>query len=595
MAHVVLIDWSGYPSIGLQTLNKAMQRNGIDSRVIKIPMNIPREIGSLPRIKRKERTQEIINKAMHYILRHSAINGVKIIGMPMYDWHGQMRWEGHIIEKLRTTFPKAKIIGGGPAFNSNPKGFFAQLKLDYAIRGEAEHALPQLIKILEGRSNQRIEEVPGIIMQKKGRIIMGQAARLTNYEIAYSKIPLVRTKSGIAYTLTQRGCAKACIFCAVPRKGQPAEINESSIITALIKLARNKKIKAVSFHDDQLFSNRERSKRIFEKIIELGLHKRFSFSGLATIDSFIQTQNGRRTVDTELIALLKQANFYRLEIGTEALSDGMLTELKSGRYNSIEAMKVIAELTRAGIKTYNFLLAGGVNTKPIDFLESYYRTLTKDTRRMQETEEYANMQIIHAYKGTTIYTQAAREGCLVDERGRKAGVLPERRMGVRFVVPKDPTLQKMFIEQIRNGQLDFNADNIRQVILLGERLSQTDTHAAKLTQRLKQTKYRMQIMIRDHHRKTNQILPHILAEELAKKGKELDEKTVERFNNSKGRFEARIYEKAKRFAALHNAGPEWMKGMPAQQRLQTLKRQREKMGFGATIPKYILKSYRKKH
>ncbi len=588
MAELVLIDWSKYPSAGLATLNRELRKKGIDSAVIKIPNDVSLRIGSLSRNRRNERTEAITNQALEYILRHPAMKGAKIAGMPMYDWHGQMRWEGKIIAKIKNAAPEIKIIGGGPGFNTNPKGFFTQLKLDYAIRGEAEHALPMLARIMLGKTSARIEEVPGIIMKRKGRVFFGRPAKLTREQIENSRMPLVRRPNmGVAFAITERGCAKACIFCSVPRKGNPIAIKDEEIINGILKLAKNKKIREIDFHDDQLFFDRERSKRIFGKIIELGLNKRFQFSGLATIDSFLITKEGAKIPDIELITLLKNANFRRLEVGTEALNEGMLKELKSGRYTAIEAMRVTAELARAGIKTYHFMLAGGVETKPLEFLETYYRALTKDTRRLQSKEEYGNMLILQAMKGTALYEKALREGCLVDERGRIAGPIPENKMGVRFAVPKDPTLREMFVKHIREGRLDFSSDEIRQMISLGERLGQTDARARKLVQRLKMTGYRMQIMKDAQHNKTMQILPHVLEQELAKRGRALDEKAAERFNTKNTKFRARVIKKAERLARLHNAGQHWMQTMTPQKRLETLKRQRQKMGFGAIVPNYV--------
>ena len=185
---------------------------------------------------------------------------------------------------------------------------------------EAEKTLPQLIKaIKEGRTGE-IPKIAGAVYRKGVRIReRKRAAFLTEEEI--KRLPFVwvdyafkhRTNGGTTVgAYTERGCPNACVFCTVPRKGRTVRLSDETIISGIIKLAADKRITSIGFEDDQLFSDKKRAERILNKIIELGLNKRFRFTSLATVDSLME----KGKVDYQFIQLAKRAGFGAITLGT---------------------------------------------------------------------------------------------------------------------------------------------------------------------------------------------------------------------------------------------------------------------------------------
>jgi hypothetical protein len=492
MPKVVLIDWGTHPSLGLKTLQIELAREQIESKIIQLPFSLANQL-QLDIYNTRSEAIKILERAGAFLNAQPEVRNAKYIGLPLIEHMGQRKGILPLARVIKMMCPNATLIGGGPAISSNPKGIYSNAKLDYAIRGEAEEALPKLIQALEEKNQRAIETVPGIVYRKKGRIIVAPQARINPDRMRNSNLVTVNYSKRTVGTYTERGCPQACIFCTVPRKGKPITLSDEQIISGLEELAKTPAIKFVSFMDDQFFSNRERSMRLLNKIIERGLHKRFRFIALATIDSFLK--NGK--VDMELITKLQKARFLKLNIGTESLNDAMLKEIKSGRYTGIQAIQVNNALTRAGIHVNNFQLAGGIHTKPIDFLEAYYRSMAREYRNITQSrlpparrpkklgrETHEEMGMIQASKGTPIYLQALHEGALVNSLGRTAGEIKARSSQSRIVVPKDPTLKQLFVNQIKTKKFHFDGEDIESIVLLGKALSQTNPYAAKLTRRL---------------------------------------------------------------------------------------------------------------
>jgi len=529
MAEVVLFDWAAEPSIGVRVLRRSLIQSGLDAEVIGITRELAQRFRDAPFLK-KETAEKTYREIIQMLEKHPLMKGTKFFGMTMYDTESAAGPVVELTKRLKQTHPSLVLIGGGPAFNSSPKAFFSQAKLSYAIRGEAENSFPQLIKALKEGRQDSVGKIPGIVFRKRSRIIVTPPVKLPAEQIINSPLTFAITGHR-ANTYTERGCSNACIFCGVPRKGVPVAVSDERILESLLELAKDARIKQVDFADDQLFFNEERTMRLLGKIMAHGLHKRFQFSSLATIDSFIKstTINGEpvKRINGKLIKLIRDANFRYLEIGTEALNDNMLKEIKSGRYTAVQAMKVNRALSMAGITTHNFLIAGGIHTRSIDFLESYYRTLVKDLRNLRSSIRYGDMNIMLAQKNTPVYHEARREGALFGWTGRPAGKEKGTRIQTWAVVPKDPVLREFILERLRSGKTHIDGYDLGRVIIMGKALAQTNPRAATFVRKLLTVKGNLERLKTQYDHTYKHFLPREQVRAFIKRGKRFDKKTLE--------------------------------------------------------------------
>jgi len=579
MNEVVLLNLSYYIPLSTKALARGLKKEGILCDILDFSdawdkVSMDRKRGTFdPRD-----FPAFISEVRKDLEKHQKeYSRFKFFGVSFYDWEGEKNITFPVSRLIKELFPKAYLIGGGPAFNTNPKGFFSAAKLDYAITGEGENALPALVKALMTKDFEGIRRLDGVIQRKNGRIILPQKkAMLTHEEIANSPIIYTVEGNGWAITYTERGCSNACVYCSVPRKGRPVPIKDEVILAGLRDLAKKRHILTIHFADDQLFFDRERTFRLFGKIRAEGLCNRFSFTGLATINSFIH----KGKVDMELIAFLKKAHFIDLAIGTEALNDNILKELKSGRYSAIEAMKVNDALNRVGIKTSHFMLAGGIETRARDFLESYYRGLA---RGLRHHGDYNQPSFVQAFKGTGLYEKGLKENALFTQRGRPFRGTSDRSTTAAFVVPKDPLLREVFLKNLRKGRKNINQYDAEQMIELSKALDKRGENFPGMTRRLQK---QLGVILQFGDEKTNayyNFYTKSLDRELKKSGFPETEGGLKKLLSNPA-VKQRILTEAKTAARHYVNEKEKVSRMRGISRLRQISKMRQKFGFGMEVP-----------
>jgi radical SAM superfamily enzyme YgiQ (UPF0313 family) len=521
MAEFVFFSVDARP-LGHEVLKRELERNGVSTQLVSAQNVFRRNlVGEIDFRSRKKVKQARIELENYIKTLRATVGQPKFIGMTFFDTRGSKEIDFFVAKALKYYFPNSTLIAGGPAFNSNPKGYLRESGADYAIGGEAEKSIVKLVKILSGREAGNIQNVEGIIYRKGRNIISAPRAKLSEEEIRNAEFVYLRDRTA-AMTYTERGCPNACIFCTVPRKGKPAQLDEKTIIEGLKNLAKNPQIKSVSFLDDQFFTDQKRASRIMQAIINNGLHKRFKFDCAATIDSLLQ--NGKPNIS--LIRKIKRAGFVSLEIGTEALNNQMLRELKGGRYTKEQAISVLKALNQGKIHSRNFLLASGIETKARHFIESYYNSLVLEHKGIAD---FYSPGMIGATRGTAIYKRAVAENALATITGREVNAPRGNRVGFRLVMPKDAELKHLFKEKLKERNRLFDSDDISKIVKMGQ--TSTDPVAQKYARKLQRLSGRRETENREFDNVWLNISKRVLLEEIKKRGITPTAKNLKTFMN----------------------------------------------------------------
>ncbi|MDO8647790.1 MAG: radical SAM protein [Candidatus Diapherotrites archaeon] len=438
MPKVVLFDFSEQPSLGLASLQHSLQEKGISCLIVNLYAKEEFDF--------KARVESALKAIMK---NREAIKEAKYLGMPFFRQDFEIRARMPIAKGLKARFPEKILIGGGVGLISNPRGFFRKGMLDYALIGEAEKTLPQLIIALEERrSAQEIEKIPGIIMKKGSRIFVSKTSgRLSQTEL--EKMPLLSSLLGKrAIVFTERGCPFKCIFCSCPNVGSVRYMSEDRIIQGLKELAQNKKITLVQFQNDQFLANRQRALSLVRRLSSEGLNKRFKFGMMTSVDLFYR----KGVIDAELIQALKKARFGEIALGVEAFNDNILKEIKHGRYTAIQASRLIKELSRNGFHTDLLTIAASIKTKPSEFAQSIYTMAALSARRRASV---VSPGMIHATPDMPVFKTAAREGVLYGLNGKKANESTARKnLKNYYALPKDERLRELFIRILKKKRID---------------------------------------------------------------------------------------------------------------------------------------------
>jgi radical SAM superfamily enzyme YgiQ (UPF0313 family) len=305
-----------------------------------------------------------------------------------------------ILRKLR---PDIKIILGGAhpsAFPEQTLQYFEEA--DFAIRGEAEKGLADLINSLPDPEIIQKEKIPGLIWRNNGKIEINPPVfpedldslgspdwKLINpCDYPFQTSYLIESKI-IAPLIMTRGCPYQCTFCSCRSvTGHKIRSHSVSYIINEIKfLQSNFGINEFCFIDDNFLIFKDRVADLCEEIVKQKLHIRWSCFGIR-LD----------LVDKDILILMEKSGCYLLTVGIESGSQRILDHMKKRLTLELINEKINLINSATNIKVIgNFILG-----YPKEKEEDIYKTI-KFARKLPLYG--ANFFPFHPTPGTEIFTE----------------------------------------------------------------------------------------------------------------------------------------------------------------------------------------------
>jgi len=264
-----------------------------------------------------------------------------------------------IVKKMR---PDIRIILGG----AHPSYFPEQTlqyfeEADFAIRGEAETGLADLIRSFSNPDAADIENIAGLIWRENGRIKINPPVFPENLDsLGFPDWDLINpcdypfqtsylTKSKIvAPLIITRGCPYKCTFCAV-RSITGYKIRSHSVhytMEELKFLKSNFGIKEVCFIDDNFLTFKNLIIDLCEQMIKQKLDIKWSCFGIR-LDM----------IDKNILSLMEKSGCYLLTVGIESGSQRILDHMKKNLTINLIEEKIKFITTQSNIKVIgNFIL-----------------------------------------------------------------------------------------------------------------------------------------------------------------------------------------------------------------------------------------------
>ncbi len=264
------------------------------------------------------------------------------------------------IDKIKK-ISKAKIIIGGAGFSIFPETIFNILEPDFAIKGEGEESLFQLISCLE--NNKKYTEIEGLIYRNKQEIIINKRNKFINtldLSLDDDFVDYYWENSGMLNIQTKRGCPYNCIYCSYPviEGTKVRTLNSDKIVETLSRLKNEKKINYVFFTDSVFNISNDYNFELAEKIIKSNINIKWG--------AYFSPHN----LNEELLSILKKAGLKHIEFGTEALSDIQLKNY--GKSFTVNEIIEISELcNKIGIYFAHFLILAGYGETEVTLNETF--------------------------------------------------------------------------------------------------------------------------------------------------------------------------------------------------------------------------------
>lgn len=268
-----------------------------------------------------------------------------------WDWADVVMIGGMIAQRdgFLKTIGEAKrrgkiVVAGGPYPTNMPEEVLAS-GCDFLVRGEAEGAMPSLIKALrEGR--------PGGVIEAPAKPDM-TASPVPRFDLL--KMEDYRTMS----VQTSRGCPFDCEFCDVvnlygrrPRFKAPAQV-----LAELEVVHRLGHRGVVFISDDNFIGHKPHARALLEALIPWNKEHGEPFD-------FWTQATANLGQDLEMIDLMTAANFSAVFIGIESPDEGVLAAANKTHNIRIPLLESVNSISRNGLSVIGSFIVGMDGEKP---------------------------------------------------------------------------------------------------------------------------------------------------------------------------------------------------------------------------------------
>ena len=306
-----------------------------------------------------------------------------------------------ILEGLRRTSPRAKVIAGGAAFGVAPEALFRDLGVDYAVAGDGERASVALVDALT--SGNAVGSLPGVVRDREGVVVFtppGEEADLDSLPppALHRWIDLARyQRHGATIPIqTKRGCVYKCVYCTYRNvEGWGYRTRDPELVADEIEeLNRKARVRHFDFVDSTFNSPPGHALDVCEAIARRKL------------DIQLDTTNFTPAVaPDELLTSMRAAGFRSLGITAESASDAVLEKLEKG-FTVAKVRDVAQRVENHGLKTLWIFLVGG----PGETTQTVEETLGFARWRLERGDAVYVTVGLRIYPGTTLHRIAVAEG-----------------------------------------------------------------------------------------------------------------------------------------------------------------------------------------
>jgi len=324
------------PPLGLSYLAAALLRSGFKVEILDInALGLSQEQASV-RIRRID--PDIVGITVMTLLAQNAIKVARLV---------------------KDTKSAAKVVLGGPHLSIFPKETLSFDCVDYAIFGEGEAVLPELIKRI--RDAAPIEGLDGLVYKKQNEVIVNKAAIVRDLDAlpmpALELLPrqsysLANAAHPYSSIVTTRGCPWQCAFCL--RDPVSVKLRFRSPALVVDEIERNIKdfgAREINICNDSLTAGRKHIEGICNEILKRKI--RIRWQGPSRVN----------TVSPDLLKLMKRAGCHTLRYGVESGSQEILDKMCKGiTIKQVEDAFIWTK--QAGIEIMAYFMLGYLDETP---------------------------------------------------------------------------------------------------------------------------------------------------------------------------------------------------------------------------------------
>ena len=370
-----------------------------------------------------------------------------------------------IVRDIRNTLDIPVIAGGlHPTFA--PESVLAAEGFDYVCLGEGEHAMVDLLSVLENGGRVEPDQIPNIWV--KGASKPGLRSPIDSLDaIPFMARDLLNEQHGVIHMCTQRGCPFPCTYCSAKAfqdlyngRYYRRRRTHRNVMEELFEIQKNGSLNYVIFLDDTFTIQKDwvhEFCRIYGREVGVG------FSIHARVE----------TVDPEMLKELAKAGCRHIVYGVESGSFRVRRDIMKRPVENQRIVDVFHWTKDAGIlATANYMLG-----LPGETAEDIEQTLTLNEEL--EPNDFGYF-VFYPYPGTQLFEVCRARGFLPENylklpanNSHSILNLPNLKQSdidgyyERFTVAREQLYMKQYGNGMEESQKTFVSASIVESAALG--------------------------------------------------------------------------------------------------------------------------------
>jgi len=271
----------------------------------------------------------------------------------------------HIANIIKSINKNIKVIVGGNPVSAKPKEFLKNANIDFAVIGEGELPLLNLLNSLINKAN--MHKINGLGFKKNKKIIINKKLNLVQkldklpfpawdlfpiekYLSSRYKHTMIAPNCRVAEVITSRGCPYSCTYCAsqIVSGNRWRTRSISNVISEISTLKSKYNVREIHFLDDNLLYNRKRFEQLCKELINSRLNIKW------TMPNGIQTNN----LDEKLLVLMKKAGCYAIFLPIESTNQKIIKKHTNKKISLSHSKNIVKKAQELGLYLVGFFLIG---------------------------------------------------------------------------------------------------------------------------------------------------------------------------------------------------------------------------------------------
>ncbi|MFA4946821.1 MAG: radical SAM protein [Candidatus Micrarchaeia archaeon] len=319
-----------------------------------------------------------------------------------------VKYAYEICEFSKENLPDVPIVWGGIHATLFPEQVAASKLVDYAVHGEGEKPLCELLDALErGTDTTRIKGLAfkkkpeGVQINPRPEFVDLNSLPETDYDLIDLNQYFSGTQRFLPYQ-SSRGCPHRCAFCVNPLTGNSVYRSKTAekVVDETKRLAEKYKLDYVYFIDDNFFVDFNRAKKFAE--LKIASDAEYTWFGECRVNYFAPYG----PIDEKYLELLYKSGLRSMTLGAESGSEKMLAYIDkdiSPEQITNSAQKLAKYDISAG---YSFII-GYPNEDEDDLMQTV--SLAKKIRKINPHAFFA-MSILTPYPGSKLTEDLKKKG-----------------------------------------------------------------------------------------------------------------------------------------------------------------------------------------